>query len=348
MSGTSMDGVDAAFVVTDGRTRVEAGPAITAPYPEALRARIRSVLGGKGPVAEVEREVTLAHVECVRRLRARHELGEIDLIGFHGQTILHRPEEGRTWQIGDGALLAERTRIDVVCDFRTADVQAGGEGAPLAPVYHQALAAGLERPLAVLNIGGVANVTWIGPGDDQLLAFDTGPGNALIDDWLLAHTGRPIDKHGALAGTGQADERFLGRVLAHPFFARTPPKSLDRDDFAAFRPIGLSPADGAATLTALTAATVAAALRHMPAPPKRWLITGGGRRNPVLMGALRSRLDVPVDPVEAAGWDGDALEAQAFAYMAVRSVEALPLSFPTTTGAPHPLTGGRVFPSGRR
>jgi anhydro-N-acetylmuramic acid kinase len=338
-----MDGIDAAFVVTDGRLHVETGPAATFPYPEALRSRIRSVLGGKGPVAEVEREVTLAHADAVRRLRERHALGEVDLVGFHGHTVLHRPAEQRTWQIGDGALLAERTGIDVVCDFRTADVQRGGEGAPLAPVFHAALAARLDRPLAVLNIGGVANVTWIGPDDAELLAFDTGPGNALIDDWLLSHTGKPIDRDGALAKRGRVDDGFLSRVLAHAFFGRTPPKSLDRDDFSAFLPVGLSPEDGAATLTALTAATVAASLRHMPASPNRWLVTGGGRHNPVIMAALRDRLGAPVEPVEAAGWDGDALEAQAFAYMAVRSVEGLPLSFPGTTGAPRPLAGGQLF-----
>jgi anhydro-N-acetylmuramic acid kinase len=343
MSGTSMDGIDAAFVVTDGRAHVQAGPSLTVAYPEALRARIRSVLGGKGAVAEVERELTLAHADAVRALRQRDGIDAVDLIGFHGHTVLHRPEQRQTWQIGDGALLAERTGADVVCDFRTADVAAGGQGAPFVPVYHAALAAGLERPLAVLNIGGVANVTWIGPGEDELLAFDTGPGNALIDDWVLAHTGQPIDRDGALAAQGSVDQGFVARFCAHPFFARRPPKSLDRDDFAALRPDGLSAADGAATLAAVTAATVALALTHFPAPPKRWLVTGGGRHNPVLMAELRRRLGSPVDPVEAEGWDGDALEAQAFAYLAVRSAEGLPLSFPGTTGAPQPIVGGRLF-----
>ena len=202
---------------------------------------------------------------------------------------------------------------------------------------------GLEKPIAVLNIGGVANVTWIGPGAGEILAFDTGPGNALIDDWALTHSGRPVDLDGALAATGHADRGFVERFLAHAFFDRAPPKSLDRDDFTAFVPTGLSPADGAATLTAMTAAAAARAAEHFPQPVHRWLVCGGGRRNPVLMAALASLVGTPVDPVEAVGWDGDALEAQAFAYLAVRSTLGLPLSLPGTTGVARPITGGRLF-----
>jgi anhydro-N-acetylmuramic acid kinase len=342
MSGTSLDGIDAAFIVTDGRERVETGPWLTIPYSAALRERLRGVLGGAGPVAEVERAITEAHADAVAQLRERHNLGRVDAIGFHGHTILHRPKEGRTWQIGDGALLAARTGIDVVCDFRTADVAAGGEGAPLVPLFHAALTSTLERPLAVLNIGGVANVTWIG-ADGAVLAFDTGPGNALIDDWCLAHLGRPVDEDGRLAAGGGVDAAHIARFLGHEFFARRPPKSLDRDEWAAFRPAHLGPADGAATLTAMTAASVAAAGKWFPNPPRRWLVTGGGRHNPVLMGELRRRLDAPVDPVGAVGWQGDALEAQAFAYLAVRALDRLPLSLPTTTGVKMPTTGGRFF-----
>jgi anhydro-N-acetylmuramic acid kinase len=345
MSGTSLDGVDAALVATDGRARVETGPWLTIPYPDSLRERLRGVLGGVGPVAEVERAVTEAHAAAVAELRQRHELGPVDVIGFHGHTILHRPKEGRTWQIGDGALLAARTGVDVVCDFRTADVMAGGEGAPLAPLFHAALAKGLERPLAVLNIGGVANVTWIG-ADDAVLAFDTGPGNALIDDWCLARTGRPVDEDGRLAASGTVDEAHLARFLGHDFFARRPPKSLDRDEWTRFRPAHLDASDGAATLTGMTAAAVAAAARWFPAPTRRWLVTGGGRHNPVLMAALGTRLKALVEPVEAVGWDGDALEAQAFAYLAVRALERLPLSLPATTGVAAPTAGGRIFTRG--
>ncbi len=342
MSGTSLDGIDAACVVTDGREHVETGPSLTIPYESGLRERLRAVLGGAGPVAEVERALTEAHAEAVRALLGHAGVGEVDLVGLHGHTILHRPREGRTWQIGDGALLAARLGIDVVADFRSADVAAGGEGAPLAPLYHRARAGGLPRPIAVLNLGGVGNVTWIGAGADEILAFDTGPGNAMIDDWVRLHTGRAIDAEGALARTGRVDETHVTRFLADPYFQRRPPKSLDRDDFARFRPTGLGPADGAATLTAMTAAAVARAAGHFPEPVRQWLVTGGGRHNATLMAMLQQRLGAPVAPVEQAGWDGDALEAQAFAYLAVRSIRGLPLSLPSTTGVRAPMPGGRL------
>ena len=346
MSGTSLDGIDVAAVATDGMSRVAAGPALTVPYPDAFRERLRGILGGAAPEAEiaaVEAELTRLHAAAIAAFR-RENLGTaFDLVGFHGHTILHRPAERRTWQIGDGALLARLAGVDVVADFRSADVAAGGEGAPLAPLYHAALAADIAKPVAILNLGGVGNVTWIGDRDDAVLAFDTGPGNALIDDWVRRHTGQAADFGGALARAGQPSEPHVERFLAHPYFARRPPKSLDRDDFRGATPDGLALADGAATLCAMTAAAVAAAVRHFPAPPKEWLVCGGGRRNPALMAALAQRLGAPVRPVEAVGWDGDALEAQAFAYLAVRSAMRLPLSLPTTTGAPHPVCGGRLF-----
>jgi len=345
MSGTSLDGIDAAFIATDGVSHVERGPFLTLPYEPEFRERLRAVLGGRGAVAEVEHALTVAHAEAVRALLTRSGLGPVDLIGFHGHTILHRPAEGRTWQIGDGAELARLTGIDVVADFRSADVAAGGEGAPFVPLYHRALAAGLARPLAILNIGGVANVTWVGAGDDAVIAFDTGPGNAPIDDWMRLKTGQIVDENGALAARGTIDEEAVARFLADTWFARVPPKSLDRDDFTRFSPVHLAPADGAATLTAMTAAAIAAASRHFPAPVERWLVTGGGRHNPTLMAQLGVRLGVPVAAVEAVGWDGDALEAQAFAYLAARAVEGLPLSLPTTTGVRVPTCGGRLHPA---
>lgn len=348
MSGTSLDGIDVAFIATDGLARIEIGPWHTEPYEPSLRQSIRAVLGGVGPVAAVERELTLEHARVVRGFLARHDLGAIDLVGMHGHTILHKPRERRTWQIGDGALLAASLDIDVVADFRSADVAAGGEGAPLAPIFHLGLATGLERPLAVLNLGGVANVTWIGSDDAAMRAFDTGPGNALIDDWALRHIGVPIDRDGALAAAGQVDRNHLERFLSLPYFRLPPPKSLDRDQFAAWLPNHLAAADGAATLTAMTAASVQAAGAHFPKPPRRWLVTGGGRHNPVLMAALRRALGTPVEPVESAGWLGDALEAQAFAYLAVRSRAGLPVSFPATTGVAQPQPGGRFFPRPRR
>ena len=345
MSGTSLDGIDVAQITTDGRQRVIAGPALTVPYPEDFRDRVRSVLGGIGDVAAVEAELTRLHAAAVAEFRCRHPDAEFDLIGFHGHTILHRPNERRTWQIGDGALLARLTQCEVVADFRSADVAAGGEGAPLAPLYHAALAAGLPKPLAVLNLGGVGNVTWIGRRSNDILAFDTGPGNALIDDWVKRHTGETADFDGALARAGHVSDAHVARFLQAPYFDRKPPKSLDRDDFGGFIPEHLEVADGAATLTEMTAAAVAAATRHFPAPAQEWLVCGGGRRNPAIMQALARRLDTPVRPVEAVGWDGDALEAQAFAYLAVRSILNLPLSLPGTTGAPHPVRGGRLFPA---
>ena len=348
MSGTSLDGIDAALIRTDGRDLVETGAFLTVPYTDDLRARLRGCLGGRAGEAEiaaVERDLTDAHVEAVRALVATAGVA-VDLIGFHGHTILHAPERGVTRQIGDAARLAALTGIPVVADFRGADVAAGGQGAPLVPLYHRALATALPKPLAVLNIGGVANVTWLGAGEDAVLAFDTGPGNALIDDWVLRHTGRRYDENGALAASGRIDETALAALLDHPYFARPAPKSLDRDAFDPAPVVGLGPADGAATLTAFTAAAVAAALPLLPAPPVRWLVTGGGRLNATLMAGLAARLGAAVESVDGQGWSGDALEAQAFGYLAVRSLRDLPLSLPTTTGAPRPVCGGRLHRPG--
>jgi len=350
MSGTSGDGVDAALICADA-THIHAfGPALDLPYDAPFRDRLKASYGGKGPpeeIAALARELTERHAAAVHQLldRAGMRAADIAVIGFHGQTIHHAPHEGRTWQIGDGALLAHLTGITVVNDFRSKDVAAGGQGAPLVPVFHLALADLLpetvKRPIAVLNIGGVANVTWIGR-DSTLLAFDTGPGNALLDDWAQRHEGRPVDLHGALAKQGRIDEDVLAHLLSHPFFDRPAPKSLDRNAFHSTIADRLSPADGAATLVAFTAAAIARAVDHFPAPVQNWLVCGGGRRNPVIMAALEERLDAPVMGVDEIGWNGDALEAQAFAYLALRSLAGLPISFPTTTGVPQPMTGGRT------
>jgi anhydro-N-acetylmuramic acid kinase len=347
MSGTSLDGIDAALLETDGQGAVRPLAFVTIPYDSVFRAALRGLLGGEAEaeeVAGVERELTDRHAAAVDRLLAEAGVapGDVALIGFHGQTILHAPHQRLTWQIGDGQRLATATGIATVFDFRSDDVAAGGQGAPLAPLYHVARAAGLPRPLAVLNLGGVGNVTWIGPEGSDPVAFDTGPGNALLDDWCAARAGVPCDLDGRLAFSGTVDEALLAGLLDHPYFAAPPPKSLDRDAFEGAAIGGLGPADGAATLTEFTAASVAAGLRHLPALPVRWLVTGGGRRNPAMVMALRARLGAPVDPVEAVGWDGDALEAEAFAYLAVRSAAGLPLSLPTTTGVPVPQTGGRL------
>ena len=350
MSGTSADGVDAAALDTDGRDRVRPGPWLTVPYDAALRTRLRALdRRDEAAVRDVERDLTDAHAAAVARLAARLD-APATLVGFHGQTIHHDPARGVTRQIGDARRLAAACSIDVVADFRAADVAAGGQGAPLAPLYHAARAAGAARPLAVLNIGGVANVTWLGAAPDDILAFDTGPGNALLDDWAARHTGRPLDRDGRLAAAGAVDSGRLAALLADPYFAAPAPKSLDRDRFSALANrvlAGLSPADGAATLTAFTAAAVAAARDLLPGAPARWLACGGGRRNPALMRALERRLDAPVHPVESIGWEGDALEAQAFAWLAVRSRAGLPLSLPRTTGVSAPCRGGRFFAAPR-
>lgn len=342
MSGTSLDGVDAALLETDGRMAIRPGPALTVPYDPALRARLRGLLDGRGDAPAIARALTLAHAEAVSALLAKAGLdaAAVDVIGFPGHTIAHRPAERLTWQIGDGALLAERTGIDVVCDFRSRDAAAGGEGAPLAPLYHAALARSLERPLAVVNLGGVANLTWIGP-DGALRAFDTGPGCALLDDLAAACGAGAYDAEGRLAAKGAVDRGRLADLLADPYFDRPPPKSLDRNAFAGAAD-GLSAEDGAATLVAFTAEAIARGRDHLPAPPRRWLLTGGGRRNPALVAAIADALDAPVAAVESVGWDGDMLEAQAFAYLAVRACDGLALTLPETTGAPRPLTGGAL------
>jgi anhydro-N-acetylmuramic acid kinase len=345
MSGTSLDGVDAAWLDTDGISINAFGPAVTVTYDGALRRDLRAVLDLAPVLAPYDprlsglvARLTNYHVRAVEKLRRSAEL-----VGFHGQTILHQPDRRRTWQIGDAAGLAARLGVPVVYDFRSADVAAGGQGAPLAPIYHAALAAEVPKPLAILNIGGVANVTWLGQ-DGSLLAFDTGPGNGPLDDWVFQHTGQAFDADGALAKAGRVDQIVLGRLMAHPYFGVPAPKSLDRLDFgralAASGLAGLSAAGGAATLVAFTVASVAAAV--FPERPERWLVSGGGRMNPVVMAGLRAALGVPVEPVEVAGWNGDALEAQCFGFLAARVVAGLPLSLPSTTGVPRPMSGGRI------
>jgi len=349
MSGTSLDGVDAALLRTDGIAVERTDIAVELPYDFATRELLRSAFGGRGDVLAAERALTLRHAEAVARLLDRAGLAatEVDVIGFHGQTIGHRPDEGMTWQIGDGALLAEWTGIDVVCDFRRRDMAAGGQGAPLVPLYHAALvaSAGLVYPVAVLNIGGVANVTWI--GGEQIVAFDTGPGGALLDDWVHRRTGELCDRDGRLALAGRAAAARVDVVLGHPYFARPAPKSLDRDAFAIDLD-GLGTEDGAATLVAFTAAAVARAVDHLPEPPGRWILAGGGRRNPAIRAALAGRLNVEIALADDMGWDGDAMEAEAFAFLAVRSLEGLPLSLPGTTGASRPVTGGALHRAATR
>jgi len=353
ISGTSMDGIDVALIESDGETQLKTGPSATFPYPQAVAQRLRAVVAdlseAQAPQLELERLVTNAHVAAVEAFLGRFSIARerVALVGLHGQTILHRPRQGLTRQLCDGERAAETLKIDVVSNFRSADVAAGGEGAPLAPVYHAAMAAGLERPLMILNWGGVGNVTYLGP-DGEIIAFDTGPANALIDDFLILRRGLAFDENGALGSTGRVDAQALAALMSDPYFDRPAPKSLDRNHFnaAAASVKGQSDADGAATLGAFTVESTAAALKHVPQAPARWLVGGGGRRNPNLMQRLSQRLQVKVEPVEAIGFDGDSIEAQCFAYCALRSRRGLPISFPTTTGAPKPMTGG-VFSAAR-
>jgi anhydro-N-acetylmuramic acid kinase len=357
MSGTSMDGVDVAVIDTDGESVAAFGPTGYRPYSDAERALLRQALTDAevmtardqrpGVLAEAEALITRAHAEAVETLAAAHAIGEVAAVGFHGQTVLHRPDEKLTVQLGDGAALAKRLGMPVVYDLRNADLQAGGQGAPLVPVFHRALMRGLRRPhpVAVLNVGGVANVTYI-DGEDNLIACDTGPGNALIDDFVRARAGLARDDDGRAARVGQVDCAALSALLAHPFFARSPPKSLDRNDFREWVQqhaglAGKSLEDGAATLTALTAATAARIVAQLPRTPGAWIVAGGGARNPTLLAMLAERVaPATVETADHIGWSTDSLEAQAFAFLAVRTLKGLPNSFPATTGAPRPMTGG--------
>jgi anhydro-N-acetylmuramic acid kinase len=346
MSGTSVDGVDVALIETDGERLESFGPVLTVVYPDEVRRTIRAAFGAEQPNAATEaaeQAVTGAHVEAVQKWSAvcGVALSSLDVVGFHGQTITHRPEKRFTWQIGDGSALAKTLGVKVVNDLRSADVGAGGQGAPLVPVYHAALVRDLQRPLAVVNVGGVANVTWIGV-DDSLLAFDTGPGNGPIDDWCAKRAGQRFDKDGALAAAGTVDRTRLERFSEHRYFALKPPKSLDRGDFNESWAEGLSAADGAATLTRGTARAIALGARHFPAPVSRWVIAGGGARNPTLLRAIADETRGRIVTADQLGWNGDSLEAQAFGFLAVRSLRGLPLTFPTTTGVPKALTGGRL------
>ncbi|MBI1416740.1 MAG: anhydro-N-acetylmuramic acid kinase [Limimaricola sp.] len=348
MSGTSLDGVDAAVLITDGERIGGFGPSAYRPYTASERTTLRAALG-KWPGADLARAgrvLIRAHVAVLSGFDG------IDLVGFHGQTLAHDPHGRGTHQLGDGAALASRLNLPVVWDFRSADVALGGEGAPLAPFYHFALARwlGETRPIAFLNLGGVGNLTWIDPSrarpqdEGALLAFDTGPANAPIDDLMRRRRNLPCDRNGALAETGHVSDAVLERFLAGPYFLRMPPKSLDRDSFAALQDdvAALSDADAAATLTACAAMAVVRAMEHCPAPPARLLVTGGGRHNATLMAMLAAGLDCPVAPVEEAGLDGDMIEAQAFAYLAVRVMRGLPTSCRGTTGVAAAVSGGTI------
>jgi anhydro-N-acetylmuramic acid kinase len=356
MSGTSLDGVDVAMIETDGKQIKSFGPSGYRAYTERERALLRAALteavhlprrdARPGILREAEDAVTVAHAEAVAAFVANNRIAfeDIDIVGFHGQTVLHRPERRLTVQIGDAAALAKAIHIPVMHDFRAADVAAGGQGAPFVPVYHRALAQSLDRegPIVVVNIGGVSNITYI-DGNDTLIACDTGPGNALLDDFMFRTMRQAFDCEGRLAAQGIADDSWVARALQLPFFWLPPPKSLDRNDFASLKLGQVPPANGAATLTALTAAAIARIVPLLPRPPKSWIVAGGGARNLTMIRMLRERLEpATVEAAETLGWSSDAIEAQAFGFLAARGLKGLPLSYPATTGVPIPMTGGVI------
>jgi anhydro-N-acetylmuramic acid kinase len=368
MTGTSLDAVDMAVVETDGADIQGLGiagerkldPEARGVIEAATRAALAWPRGAPRPevFGEAERVIAEQHLLAARGFLAAHGVAAdaLDLVGAHGQTVLHEPPgagraEGRTVQLIDAQRLADGLGLPVAFDFRTADVAAGGQGAPLAPVYHAALSrwSGVAPPVAALNLGGVGNVTLV-RDDGELEAWDTGPANGMIDLFVQARTGERCDQDGALARSGRVDEAVLAHYLAHPYFARRGPKSLDRFDFSLDPVAGLSLADGAATLTAFAAAAVARGLEGLSQAPREVIVCGGGRLNPTLMEAIARLAGTPVRPAETLGWRGDSIEAEAFAYLAARTAKGLPLSFPGTTGVPSPQTGGRIVqprPAGR-
>jgi anhydro-N-acetylmuramic acid kinase len=360
MSGTSLDAVDMAVLDTDGEAILAFGPAGERKLSHETRALVEAATADArtwpwdapepASFAPAARAVAEEHLRAAQSFMAEHGLSaaDLDLIGFHGQTVWHEPPgrtrpEGRTVQLGDAALLARGLGLPVAFDFRTADVVAGGQGAPLAPVYHDAIRrySGLAAPVAVLNLGGVGNITLCG-SDGTLTAFDTGPANGMIDLWVQGQTGERCDVGGRLAAAGAIDEAVLAQYLAHPYFQTRGPKSLDRYDFSLDPVSGLTLVDGAATLTAFAAAAVALSVEGCPERPIQIVVCGGGRHNPTLLAAIRERAEVPVTTTEDQGWRGDAIEAEAFAYLAARAARGLTISFPGTTGVARAMTGGRI------
>jgi anhydro-N-acetylmuramic acid kinase len=360
MSGTSMDGIDLAMLRTDGKNLVERGPALSVPYEAAFRRHIEASLEPAkkivhrherpGDLAALEREITRRHADAVRALLngADPAWRRPDVVGFHGQTILHRPMDGLTVQLGDGNLLAKQTGFPVIYDMRANDMVHGGQGAPLVPAYHVALARNLPPPHAgrfpvvFVNIGGISNITYV-PATGDPVAFDTGPGNALIDQWVAREGGVPFDANGAIASEGAVVAARVARYLDKPFFGLPGPKSLDRGDFTLAEAQGLGLADGARTLAAVSAEAILKSADHLPERPQLWIVCGGGRKNPHIVNDFRTGAALTGAEVilaEDIGMDGDATEAEAWAYLAVRSLAQLPLTFPGTTGCSRPVTGG--------
>ena len=344
-----MDGIDVALIETDGYSIFNSGPHLTMPYEPAFRSELQNLVHGDYRKTNlIEEQLTLKHANAVNELLSDASISpnQIDLIGFHGHTISHKPDEKFTWQIGDGQLLAQTTGIDVINDFRSADVEAGGQGAPLVPIFHHLLTKDMELPIIILNIGGVANITWVDEHVDKLIGFDTGPGNALIDDWVSSHGDFVYDVDGKIALSGYVNKNKLNELMLHPFFDAPAPKSLDRDTFRIFVTSALEGEtlqNGAALLTAFTISSIIRGIKNLPRPSKTCIVVGGGRHNKAIMSQLDSKLTTNVLSGDLVGWTGDAIEAQAFGFLAVRSKLGLPISFPGTTGAPNPMSGGKYY-----
>ena len=343
MSGTSLDGIDVALVKTDGMDYCELVDFQCFEYDKPTRNIIKNVLGSRHKnqqTSQAEVILTDAHIKAVK------DFGhQADVIGFHGQTIIHDPSQRLTWQIGECQRLANETSINVVGDMRQADVIAGGQGAPLLPLCHRAFASLVEKPIIILNMGGVANLTWLGTNRNDILAFDTGPANALMDDYIKYKTGQDFDFDGTLAAQGTVDQDLINKWLLHDYFKKPPPKSLDRDEWDVSKIYDYKIEDAVATLAQFTVQSILKSLEFLPDQPKAFYAAGGGRKNKYIMNALQKPLPYPVLTVEDIGWNGDGLEAQGFAYLAVRSLKGLSLTIPETTGIKAPSTGGNLYVS---
>jgi len=357
MSGTSLDGVDAAIIKTDGNQITRFGKACHISYTVEQREQLQEAFAHakrennpnvrSNSILIAEGVINRLHLDAINEIISINQLqkNDIEVIGFHGQTLLHKPEKGWSWQIGDGSELAENTGIKVVNDFRRFDVENGGQGAPLVPIFHRALLPNDETdfPIALLNIGGVANLTWFNGRDpNDMVAFDTGPGNALLDDWIRKHSDLPYDKDGEISSKGNVQEILVNDLMNHDYFKEMPPKSLDRDAFDVSSLSMLSVEDGAATLIAFTVNAIKMAEVMCPDFVKKWYVCGGGAHNPTMMQMLSDELYGDVESISSIGFDGDYVEAEAFAYLAVRKLYNLPITFPGTTGINEPSTGGKV------
>jgi anhydro-N-acetylmuramic acid kinase len=354
MSGTSFDGLNTALLKTDGVDVIDLGGNYSISYPELFRQNIRKVVFGEcdtSLILEVENEITLYHAQAINKLVKESGLSkeQIDLVGFHGQTVFHDPRGCKTWQLGNPSLLAELTGIDVVADFRRRDMAAGGEGAPLVPLFHQALFRDTQESIAIINIGGVANITFLNRRGD-VIAFDTGPGCALIDDWVNSRAKLKYDDNGIIAASGVVNNKKLDFLMDDNYFYRKPPKSLDRNHFlSSMRKISsLNTSDGAATLTHFTAKSISLAVKFLPEVPEKWIVSGGGRHNSFLMNILASDYGLSIQSMDELMFkdkklDGDLIEAQAFGFLAARSYLHLPLSLPTTTGVVQAAFGGGLY-----